>query len=71
MRQQLLQLLREGWVESRIARSGTPGLGKGSFASLECCTILNCHVAPAAEITFPHREAGKEPLRARVSLADD
>jgi hypothetical protein len=50
---------------------GTPGLGKGSFASLQCCTILNCNVAPIAEVTFPHRDPGREPLRARVSTGDD
>jgi hypothetical protein len=50
---------------------GTPGLGKGSFASIECCTILTRKVAPIAQITFPHRDAGQEPIRLHAKLSND
>jgi hypothetical protein len=50
---------------------GTPGLGAGSFAMIQCCAILNCKVAPIAEIVFPHRKAGEPPIGTTVSLAND
>jgi hypothetical protein len=50
---------------------GTPGLGKGTFAAIECCTLLNCKAPPVAEVTFPHRDKGMAPLVVRVSIADD
>jgi hypothetical protein len=50
---------------------GTPGLGKGTFAAIQSCAILNCRVAPVAEVSFPHCDPGREPLRVRVSIADD
>jgi hypothetical protein len=50
---------------------GTPGLGKGTFAALACCTILDCKVSPLAEVTFPHSQPGKKPLVARAAIADD
>jgi hypothetical protein len=53
------------------ASVGTPGLGKGSFAAIQCCNILDCKVAPVAEITFPNRKVGKEPILTRTSLSDD
>jgi hypothetical protein len=50
---------------------GTPGLGNGSFAAIRCCTVLDCKVAPIAEVTFPHREAGHAPLQVLVAIPDD
>ncbi len=50
---------------------GTPGIGPGSFCAIQCCTVLDCKVAPAAEIEFPHRDPSKPPLWARVPIADD
>src|SRR5262245_48392312 len=35
---------------------GTPGLGKGSFCAIQCCTVLDCKVSPVADIEFPRRD---------------
>jgi hypothetical protein len=50
---------------------GTPGLGKGSFAALQTCTILSCQVAPVAEIEFPPRDPKESPIRVRVKISED
>jgi len=50
---------------------GTPGLGKGTFAALQCCNILNCKTAPVGEIDFPPQDPAREPIRVHVSLGDD
>lgn len=50
---------------------GTPGLGKGSFAAIQCCTILDQKIAPIAEIEFPPRSAADKPLMVKVKVEDD
>jgi hypothetical protein len=50
---------------------GTPGLGKGAFAAIQCCTVLSCNTAPFAEITFPHRDPKREPIVTQVTLPED
>jgi hypothetical protein len=50
---------------------GTPGLGKGSFCAIQCCTVLDCKVSPVAEIEFPARNAKETAPRVRVPIADD
>jgi hypothetical protein len=50
---------------------GTPGIGRGSFCALHCCTVLDCKVSPIAEIEFPGRDSNHVPLKARVRINDD
>jgi hypothetical protein len=50
---------------------GTPGVGKGSFAAIHCCTILDCKTAPRAEFTFPHRDPKGTPIVVQASIPDD
>lgn len=50
---------------------GTPGLGKGSFCAIQCCTVLDCKVSPIAAIAFPHRNPSRPPPQARIPMADD
>jgi hypothetical protein len=50
---------------------GTPGVGKGSFCAIQCCTVLDCKTSPVAEIAFPGREPQHAPPRLRVAIADD
>jgi hypothetical protein len=57
-------------VELNIA-IGTPGVGKGSFCAIQCCTVLDCKVSPVAEIDFPHRDPSRASLRVRYPVADD
>ncbi len=60
-----------GQTEEVNASVGTPGLGKGTFAAIQCCTVLDCKVAPVAEFEFPSATPGGTPVTVRVSLADD
>jgi hypothetical protein len=50
---------------------GTPGIGRGSFCAIQCCTVLDCKVSPVAEILFPARVPGRTPPTSRVPIADD
>jgi hypothetical protein len=60
-----------GQEEDVNVRVGTPGLGKGTFAAIECCTILDCKTAPVAEVTFPPRDTRQKPIVVRATIADD
>lgn len=52
-----------------FVRLGSPGLGKGTFALLDCERVpADRH--PVAEIEFPNRIAGGEPIRLRVVLRE-
>jgi hypothetical protein len=50
---------------------GTPGLGAGAFAAIQCCMVLKCNTAPFAEITFPHRDPGRDPIVTQVTIPED
>ena len=50
---------------------GTPGLGNGSFAAIDASIVIDCDIAPVAEIAFQHREAGREPIRVRAPIEGD
>jgi hypothetical protein len=50
---------------------GTPGLGKGTFAAIECCTVFSKGTAPLAEIDFPAREPGGKPNAVLAALGED
>jgi hypothetical protein len=50
---------------------GTPGVAKGSFCAIQCCTVLDCKVSPIAQITFPHRDPNRAPPQIRIAIADD
>jgi hypothetical protein len=50
---------------------GTPGVGKGSFCAIQCCTVLDCKVSPVAAVAFPHRNPSRPPPQARIPIADD
>lgn len=47
---------------------GTPGLGKGTFAAIQCKSLLRCKAAPIAEIRFPHRDPDCGSFEARVKI---
>jgi hypothetical protein len=46
---------------------GTPGLGEGAFAALDCSAVP-ASVNPVAEVELPSPVSGAEPIRARVTL---
>jgi hypothetical protein len=50
---------------------GTPGVGKGSFAAIQCCTVLNCRVSPAFEIAFPTNGTTRQPIVVSGIIGDD
>jgi hypothetical protein len=50
---------------------GTPGVGKGSFAAIQCCEVLNCQVSPVVEVEFPHFDPKEGPIRTRSLIGDD
>jgi hypothetical protein len=50
---------------------GTPGVSKGSFASIQCCEVLNCKVSPAVEVEFPPIDPKERPIRIRHLIGDD
>jgi hypothetical protein len=50
---------------------GTPGLGKGTFAAIECCAVFSKGTAPLAEIDFPTPEPGGKPSTVLASLGED
>ena len=50
---------------------GTPGVGKGSFCAIQCCTVLDCKVSPVAQIEFPPRDPSRAPPQVRIPIADD
>ncbi len=57
---------------SRInAMIGSEGLGRGTFAALECRTVLDTRAEPVADIAFPHRDPRRGPILVRVPVADD
>jgi hypothetical protein len=60
-----------GQVAEIDACVGTPGLGKGTFAALQCCHILDCQVSPVVEVVFPPQKPGQAPPYVRASIADD
>ena len=47
---------------------GTRGRGPGSFASVSYLGLISDEAHPVAEVQFPNREAGKEPVKTRVVL---
>lgn len=50
---------------------GTPGLGSGTFAALQCRTVLDCKTAPLAEFEFPRRDPNLAPIRVSATVGDD
>jgi hypothetical protein len=46
---------------------GTPGLGKGTFASVAFTGLIDDEAKPTAEVEFPPAKAGA-PLKARFTL---
>jgi hypothetical protein len=56
-----------GGEEDLTVRVGTHGLGKGSFVSLEYDRVPD-EVDPKAEIVFPAKTPGGEPVKLTVSL---
>jgi len=49
---------------------GTPGLGKGAFASISYYGLIGAGVAPAVEFDFPAIDPGKPLSRSRHMLED-
>ena len=49
---------------------GTPGVGKGSFVAVSCCSLPN-DVRPIAYVEFPHRDANESPIRVEYVLDGD
>jgi hypothetical protein len=47
---------------------GTPGLGKGTFASIDYAGLIADESKPTADIEFPAAETGGHPLKAHVTL---
>jgi hypothetical protein len=56
--------------DSQLAQTmiGTPGIGPGTFTALNIRMVPK-DLHPVAEIEFPVKEGGGEPLRAKVILA--
>jgi len=50
---------------------GTEGLGKGTFASLDCGVVLDGDAAPVADIAFPHKDPRRGPILVRIRVEDD
>lgn len=50
---------------------GTPGLGEGSFCAIQCCTVLDCKVAPTATVSFPPQPGQLPPPAMVVPIGDD
>jgi len=49
---------------------GTPGIGKGSFVAVSCCSLPDA-VKPLAYVEFPHRDPNEAPLRVEYVLDGD
>jgi hypothetical protein len=63
-------VFRPGAGEQTLSvRLGTPGLGKGTFALLDYDNVPS-EAHPLAEIEFPSRVAGGEPVKVRVVLKE-
>jgi hypothetical protein len=50
---------------------GSEGLGRGTFAALRCCAVLDSDAVPVADIAFPHRDSKRGPLLVRVTTPID
>jgi len=49
---------------------GTPGLGKGSFAAVQCCSVPS-GTELVAQLDYPHRDAGQPPIQEKLKLGAD
>lgn len=49
---------------------GTPGLGKGSFAAIQCCSVPS-GTELVALLDYPHRDADQPPIQQKLKLGRD
>src|SRR5439155_21599703 len=67
VRLHMMQKLVRGQDAELAVGIGTPGLGKGTFVTRGYQGVPN-DAYPVVDFEFPHKEAGKEAIKLRVTL---